>query len=102
MSKSRHTEAEMIVALKQLEAGRKAEDVGRPALMLTALTSINDKTLCDLCETNLAYLGYSASGDRFHNGLPQNGRNMCIPCACRWIAAAGEWVARYGYARHIK
>jgi len=29
MSKSRHTEAEMIGALKQLEAGRKAEDVGR-------------------------------------------------------------------------
>src|SRR5271163_4896219 len=31
MSKSRHTEAEMIGALKQLEAGRKAEDVGREA-----------------------------------------------------------------------
>ena len=29
MSKSRHTEAEMIGALKQLEAGRKAEDVAR-------------------------------------------------------------------------
>ena len=29
MSKSRHTEAQMIGALKQLEAGRKAEDVGR-------------------------------------------------------------------------
>jgi putative transposase len=29
MSRSRHTEAEMIAALKQLEAGRKAEDVGR-------------------------------------------------------------------------
>jgi hypothetical protein len=27
--KSRHTEAQMIVALKQLEAGRKAEDVVR-------------------------------------------------------------------------
>jgi hypothetical protein len=27
MSKSRHREAEMIGALKQLEAGRKAEDV---------------------------------------------------------------------------
>ena len=27
MSKSRHTEAQMIGALKQLEAGRKAEDV---------------------------------------------------------------------------
>jgi len=27
--KSRHTEAEMIGALKQLEAGRKAEDVAR-------------------------------------------------------------------------
>jgi putative transposase len=29
MTKSRHTEAEMIGALKQLEAGRKAEDVAR-------------------------------------------------------------------------
>jgi putative transposase len=29
MSKSKHTEAEMISALKQLEAGRKAEDVAR-------------------------------------------------------------------------
>src|SRR5690242_17057340 len=29
MSKSRHTEAEMIGALKQLEAGRKTEDVAR-------------------------------------------------------------------------
>ena len=29
MSRSRHTEAEMIGALKQLEAGRKAEDVAR-------------------------------------------------------------------------
>jgi putative transposase len=29
MSKSKHTEAQMISALKQLEAGRKAEDVAR-------------------------------------------------------------------------
>jgi putative transposase len=29
MSKSRHTEAEMIGALKQIEAGRKAGDVAR-------------------------------------------------------------------------
>ena len=29
MSRSRHTEAEMIGALKQLEAGRKAEDIAR-------------------------------------------------------------------------
>jgi putative transposase len=29
VSKSRHTEAEMIGALKQIEAGRKAEDVAR-------------------------------------------------------------------------
>jgi putative transposase len=29
MSRSRHTEAQLIGALKQLEAGRKAEDVGR-------------------------------------------------------------------------
>ena len=29
MAKSRHTEAQMIGALKQLEAGRKAEDVAR-------------------------------------------------------------------------
>ena len=29
MSRSRHTEGEMIGALKQLEAGRKAEDVAR-------------------------------------------------------------------------
>lgn len=29
MSKSRHTEVQMIGALKQLEAGRKAEDVAR-------------------------------------------------------------------------
>ena len=29
MSKSRYTEAQMIGALKQLEAGRKAEDVAR-------------------------------------------------------------------------
>jgi putative transposase len=29
MSRSRHTEAEMIGALKQIEAGRKSEDVAR-------------------------------------------------------------------------
>ena len=29
MSKSRHTEAQIITALKQVEAGRKAEDVER-------------------------------------------------------------------------
>ena len=29
MSKSNHSEAQMIGALKQLEAGRKAEDVAR-------------------------------------------------------------------------
>ena len=29
MSKSRHTEAQMIAALKQLEASRKVEDVSR-------------------------------------------------------------------------
>lgn len=29
MSKSKHTEAQMVGALKQLEAGRKAEDVAR-------------------------------------------------------------------------
>jgi putative transposase len=29
MSRSRHTEAEMIAALKQVDAGRKAEDVAR-------------------------------------------------------------------------
>ena len=29
MTGSRHTEAEMITALKQMEAGRKAEDVAR-------------------------------------------------------------------------
>lgn len=29
MSKSKHTEAQMIGALKQLEAGRKADDVAR-------------------------------------------------------------------------
>jgi putative transposase len=29
MSRSRHTEAQMIAALKQVEAGRKAEDVAR-------------------------------------------------------------------------
>jgi putative transposase len=29
MSKTKHTEGEMIGALKQLEAGRRAEDIGR-------------------------------------------------------------------------
>jgi len=29
MSKSKHTEAQMIAAVKQMEAGRKAEDVAR-------------------------------------------------------------------------
>lgn len=29
MSRSKHTEAQMIAALKQVEAGRKVEDVGR-------------------------------------------------------------------------
>lgn len=29
MAKSRHTEAQMVGALKQMEAGRKAEDVAR-------------------------------------------------------------------------
>ena len=31
MSRARHTEAEMIAVLKQVEAGRKAEDVAREA-----------------------------------------------------------------------
>src|SRR6185503_15985389 len=31
MSKSRHTEAQMVAALKQVEAGRKVEDVAREA-----------------------------------------------------------------------
>ncbi len=31
MSKSRHTEAQMVGAIKQVEAGRKAEDVARDA-----------------------------------------------------------------------
>jgi putative transposase len=31
VSKSKHTEAQMIAALKQMEAGRKAEDVAREA-----------------------------------------------------------------------
>ena len=29
MSKSRHTEAQMVAAIKQVEAGRRAEDVAR-------------------------------------------------------------------------
>ncbi|HZQ92380.1 MAG TPA: transposase, partial [Terriglobales bacterium] len=29
MSRSKHTEAEMIAALKQMDAGRRAEDVAR-------------------------------------------------------------------------
>jgi hypothetical protein len=29
MSRSKHTEAQMIAALKQVEAGRKVEDVAR-------------------------------------------------------------------------
>ena len=29
MSRSKHTEAQMIAAVKQMEAGRKAEDVAR-------------------------------------------------------------------------
>ena len=29
MSRSRHTEAQMVAAIKQVEAGRKAEDVAR-------------------------------------------------------------------------
>jgi putative transposase len=29
MSRGRHTEVQMIAALKQIEAGRKVEDVGR-------------------------------------------------------------------------
>ena len=31
MSRTKHTEAQMIAALKQMEAGRKAEDVAREA-----------------------------------------------------------------------
>ena len=31
MSRARHTEAEIIAVLKQVEAGRKAEDVAREA-----------------------------------------------------------------------
>ena len=31
MSRTRHTEAEIIAVLKQMEAGRKAEDVAREA-----------------------------------------------------------------------
>ena len=32
MSRTRHTEAEIIAVLKQVEAGRKAEDVAREAV----------------------------------------------------------------------
>ena len=42
MSRSRHTEAQMIGALKQLEAGRKAEDVAREVGVEVAC-----RTACD-------------------------------------------------------
>ena len=40
MSRSNHTEAQMIGALKQLEAGRKAEDVAREVGVIAMLPKI--------------------------------------------------------------
>src|SRR5437667_11580037 len=47
MSKSRHTGAQMIGALKQLEAGRKAEDVARNTRLrkLVADLSLDNEAL---------------------------------------------------------
>jgi hypothetical protein len=44
MSKSRHTEAQMIGALKQVEAGRKAEDVGFDCAEVAAQRAQNIRT----------------------------------------------------------
>jgi len=35
MSRSKHSEAQMIAAIKQMEAGRKAEDVAREVVVST-------------------------------------------------------------------
>ena len=45
MSKSKHTEAQMIAALKQVEAGRKVEDVAREvgASVITLNPAIRDR-----------------------------------------------------------
>jgi Transposase len=37
MSKSKHSEAQIIAALKQVEAGRKAEDVARECSVLSQM-----------------------------------------------------------------
>lgn len=56
MSKSRYTEAKMIGALKQLEAGRKAEDVtrGAPRLSMIASSARATPRLAKLVSTSKA------------------------------------------------
>jgi hypothetical protein len=63
MSRSNHTEAQMIGALKQLEAGRKAEDVARDPPFL-------DKRLKRLVNERLRMLGCSVTPLQIrHRGL---------------------------------
>jgi hypothetical protein len=45
MSKSRHTEAQMIGALKQVEAGRTAEDVAREVGVSKHASTISAKVI---------------------------------------------------------
>ncbi len=44
MSKSKHSEAQIIAALKQVEAGRTAEDVAREPM--SQLRAVCDSKLC--------------------------------------------------------
>jgi len=49
MSKSKHTEAQMIAALKQLEAGRKVEDVARdPAHIACRIVCVTMQSPCGI------------------------------------------------------
>jgi hypothetical protein len=49
MSKSKHTEADVIGALKQLEAGRKAEDMARePAQRIAQQRGTNLEPSCGI------------------------------------------------------
>ena len=61
MSKSRHTEAQIIGVLKQLEAGRKAEDVARESSLGVPMYNYNSSN--ELTSNSNGSYTYDANGN---------------------------------------
>ncbi|MGA8645797.1 MAG: transposase, partial [Candidatus Sulfotelmatobacter sp.] len=76
MSRSNHTEAQMIGALKQLEAGRKAEDVAREV-------GVSKHTIY---AWKAKYGGMDVSADC---GEPGVGAGLCARCGGVWTGDPG-------------